>query len=135
MNLARRPGLDHQPGLRAQAAANQVLMNGGGGQKRGNRHSILVNQPIRDDHDVKAALDSIGSACAQCRDTRLNTLSTPARWVSDIELKAAELVAGVNLDVTHLCHRVFVEHWLRNFQPQRRVDIVDVKQIGLGTYE
>jgi hypothetical protein len=46
-----------------------------------------------------------------------------------------ELAAGARFDAAQARHVVEVQHRLRHFQPHRRVDGVDVQQVGLGADE
>jgi hypothetical protein len=48
---------------------------------------------------------------------------------------AAELALGVALDVAQLGHVGKVEHGLAHLEAHRRVDLVDVQQVGLGADE
>ena len=56
----------------------------------------------------------------------------PGQRVSDVQGVALELALRVRLDVAQLLHVQRVQHWLGHFQPHRRVDLVDVQQVGLG---
>src|SRR3546814_6991950 len=53
----------------------------------------------------------------------------------EVQLEAAELVGSDVRDIANLRHRGAVQHGLRDFQPQRRVDVVDVQQIRFGADE
>src|SRR5690606_26326226 len=72
---------------------------------------------------------------AQGGQAGLDALRTPAHRVGDVELDAAKLVAGDLPDVAYLCHGRKIQQGLGDFQTQRRIDVVDVQQIGLGTNE
>ena len=59
----------------------------------------------------------------------------PGQRIGDVDGVAAELSLGVALDIAQLAHVVKVEHRLAHLQAHRRVDLVDVKQVGLGADE
>lgn len=61
--------------------------------------------------------------------------SAPGGRIGDVQLIAAELLARDLLDVADLRHGGEVQHRLRHFQAQRRVDVVDVQQVRLGADE
>src|SRR5690606_42012530 len=71
----------------------------------------------------------------QRRHAGFDTFGAPGNRVGDVEFVAAELLAGNLLDVANLRHRGEIQHGLRDFQAQRRVDVVDVQQVGLGPDE
>src|SRR5690554_5360141 len=96
---------------------------------------FAVDIAVSDQQDVVAAAYRVGGVRAQGRNTGLDAVRTPGDGIGNVELEAAELVGGDLGDVANLRHRREVEHWLGHFQAQRRVDVVDVQQIGFGAYE
>jgi hypothetical protein len=90
---------------------------------------------VADDQDVLAALDGIHGLGAQRGQLGLHTFMAPGQRVGDVERDAAELAVGVRLDVAQLGHVGKVQHGCAHFQPHRRVDLVDVQQVGLGADE
>jgi hypothetical protein len=135
VHFARGAGFHHQTGGGAQAFAHQVLVNGRQGQQRGNRHLGGADGAVADDQDVLAALDRVHRFGAQRGQLGLHTLLAPEQRVGDVERDAAELAVGVPLDVAQLGHVGEVQDRLAHFQPHRRVDLVDVEQVGLGADE
>ena len=132
VHFAGSAGFHHQTGGGAQALQHQVLVDGGQGQQRGYRNLLCVHRTVADDG---AALDGIHSLSAQRRQFRFHALMAPGQWISDVQRVRTELAVGVALDVAQLGHVGKVEHRLRHFQAHRRVDLVDVQQVGLGTYK
>ena len=51
MHLAGLAGFDDQPGLRAGAFADQVMMHGGGGEQAGDRRLVAIDAAIGEDQD------------------------------------------------------------------------------------
>ena len=135
VHLARRAGLDHQAGGRAQALAHQVLVHRRQRQQRGDRDVVAIHAAVGDDEDVVAALDRVHRLGAQRRELGLDAFVAPGERVGDVELVALELAVGVALDLAQARHVVEVEDRLRHFQPHRRVDRVDVEQVRLRADE
>ena len=65
VDVARLARLDHQPGAQARAAADQVVVNGRHGQKRGRRHPLGAQVAVGQDQDVGAVVDVPGRLLAQ----------------------------------------------------------------------
>ena len=59
----------------------------------------------------------------------------PGQRVGDVDGVAAELALGMALNLAQLAHVFKVEHRLAHLQAHRRVDLVDVEQVGLGADE
>ena len=131
VHLACRAGLHHQPGAGAQAAVDQVLVHCRGGQQRRDRHALAAGVAVRHDQDVVALADRVDGLGTQRGQPRLDALLAPRRRIGDVQFEAAELAVGVAPDLADLGHVGHIEHRLRHFQPQRRIDVVDVQQVGL----
>ena len=65
MHLARIAGLDDEPDRGAQADADQVMMDAGGGEQRRNRHAVRADHAVGQDDDVVAAMDGRLGAVAE----------------------------------------------------------------------
>ncbi len=131
MHLAHRAGLDDEARRGAQALGDQVLVHRARGEQRRNRHVLGVERAVGDDQDVEARLHRVHRLRAQRREARLDAFLAPRERVADVEFEGAELVRRVVLDRTHLRHVLEVEHGLAHLEAHRRVDVVDVEQVGL----
>ena len=65
MDLARLPGLDHQAGLQAVAEANQVVMDRGYGEQRGDRRAAGPDAAVGEDHYLRAGHDRVVGLVAE----------------------------------------------------------------------
>ena len=135
MHLARRAGLDHQPGGRAQALAHQVLVHRGKRQHRRQGDVLAVDLAVADDEDVVAAPDRVDALGAHRGELGLDAFGAPGERIGDVELVALELGRGATLDLAQPRHVGEVEDRLRDLEPHRRVDGVDVEQVGLRADE
>jgi hypothetical protein len=73
------------------------------------------------------------ASSAQRSQTGFDAFLAPGHRVADVEFERAELAAGVFLDVTQLLHVGEGQHRLRNFQTDRRVDVVETfSRFGFG---
>src|SRR5690606_3413715 len=135
MYFACGAGFDDQAGASPQPFTDKVQVNGRCSQQGRNRHTFGVSLVVADNQDVVAAKYGIGRVGTQGRKTGFDTLRAPGYGIGDVQLDAAELVAGDLLDIADLGHGCKVQNRLTDFEAQRRIDIVDVKQIGLGTNE
>mmetsp|Transcript_20954 Transcript_20954/g.80705 ORF Transcript_20954/g.80705 Transcript_20954/m.80705 type:complete len:801 (-) Transcript_20954:283-2685(-) len=135
VHLARGARLDDQAGRRAQPLAHQVVVHRGQGQQRWDRDAVLAHVAVRDDQDVVAGLDRVHGGGAQRSQLRLDTFAPPGARVGDVQLLGLELAVRGPLDATQPRHVVEVEDGLADLQPHRRVDRVDVQQVGLGADE
>ncbi|MNU94222.1 hypothetical protein D3C71_841800 [compost metagenome] len=135
VDFARRAGFHDEARVGAQAGADQVLVNGGGGQQRGDGHALAVDQAVGHDQDVVAALHRIHGARAQRGHAGFDALGAPGGGVRDVQFEAAEFLARHLFDVADLRHGGEVQHRLGDFQAQRRIDVVDVQQVRLGADE
>ena len=59
----------------------------------------------------------------------------PVQGIGDVQRVAAELALRVFFNVAQLGHIGKVENRLTDLEPHRRIDLIDVEQIGLGTDE
>ena len=135
MHLARRARLDHQASLGAQAFADQVLVDRGSREQRRNRDAVAVELAVAEYQHIKAAVHGIDRARAERGDAGFDAVRAPGHRVGDVELVAAELVVRRQRDAADEGHFRAVEHRLRDFEAQRRVDVIDVEQVGLGADE
>ena len=135
MHLACRARLDHQAGVGAQPTGNQVLVHGRQGQQRRNGHVIAVHGPVGDDEDVVAVAHRVHGIGTQGGQPRLDAVTPPGHRVAARQLQAAELAVGEARDVAQPRHLRRPQDGLVDFQPQWRVDVVDVQQVGLGADE
>ncbi len=131
--LARRAGLDHQARRGAQPLHHQMLVNGRQRQQRRNSHLRGTDAPVADDQNVGAAANLIDRLRAQRGQLGLDTRAAPVQRVGDVDGGALELSVRVFFNVAQLGHGGKIQHRLAHFQAHRRVDLVDVQQIGLGT--
>ena len=135
MDLARRAGLDHQARGRPQAFAHEVLVHGRKRQHGRQGDVLAVDRAVAQDQDVVAAADRVDALGAERCELRLDRLGAPGKRIRDVELVALELGAGVRRDRTQAGHVGAVEDRLRDLEPHRRIDGVDVEQVGLRTDE
>ena len=56
MHFARFAGFEHQAHARAQAFADQIVMQAGDRQQRGNRRELAVHAAVAEDEDVDLLL-------------------------------------------------------------------------------
>jgi len=131
MDLACRAGLHHQAGGGAQPRRNQVLVHRAGSQQRRDRDVPGVDPAVRQHQDVVATAHRIDRLRAERGQACFDALLAPRKRVADVDLEALELARGKALDVADLVHVLEVEHGLAHFQTHRRVDVVDVEQVGL----
>ena len=116
------------------ACADQVLVHGRGRQQRGDGHALAVDQAVGHDQGCcRFAPRPRRARTARPRGPRCPR--GPGGRIGDVQLIAAELLARDLLDVADLRHGGEVQHRLRHFQAQRRVDVVDVQQVRLGADE
>ena len=135
VHFARGAGFHHQAGGGAQTFAHQVLVDGRQREQRGNGDLRGADRTVADDQDVLAALDRVHRARRTATPAWLPHPRGPRRRVGDVQRVAAELALRDRVDVAQLGHVGEVQHRLAHFQPHRRVDLVDVEQVGLGADE
>ena len=135
VHLARRAGLDDEAGGRAQALANEMLVHGRERERRRQRDVLAAHAPVADDQDVVAAPDRVDAFRAHRGELGLDAFGAPGERIRDVDLVALELGAGVRRDRAQPRHVGEVEDRLRDLEPHRRVDGVDVEQVGLGADE
>ena len=128
--LAGAAGFHHQPGGGAQPFAHQVVVDGRQRQQRRNGDALSAHAPVGQDQDVAARLDGLHRQRAQRGQPRLDAVGPPGRGVGDVDLAAAQLAAGVLLNLAQPRHGPGIEHRLAHLQAQRRVHGVDVQQVG-----
>ena len=93
---------------------------------------ITIDVAVRDDQHVVACPYSLNGAGAQCRHARFNPILSPCHWIGDVQLEATKLVRRDVGNATDLSHVLLIQHGLGDFKAQRRVDVVDIEQVGLG---
>ena len=125
--------INHKTHVSAHAFTDQVLMQRAHRKQHRNCHTVAAHGTVRDDEDVKAHLDGVDSLRADAGKACLDTGLTPGSRIGDVKRLAAELTVGVVGDIVELGHIAFRENGLRNLDTARRIDVVDVKQIGLGS--
>ena len=135
MHLARGSGFDNQARRRTHSFNDQVLVHRARRQQRRDRDMFGVERAVGHDQDVVAGAHGVHRLRTERRQARFHTLHAPGERVADVELEAAELVRRVIPDRADLRHVLEVEHRLADFQAHRRIDVVDVEQIGLRTDE
>ncbi len=135
VHLAHRARFHDQAGFGAQAGADQVQVNGRRGQQRGNGDPLGVDLAVGDNQNVVAAMHRIGRVRTERGNTGFDAVRAPGRGVGNVQFEAAELVRRNRFDITDLRHSGQIQHRLGHFQAQRRVDVVDVQQIGFGSNE
>ena len=142
VDLAGGSGFHHQAGGGAQALAHQMLVDGGQRQQRRHGHAVGADGAVADDQDVVltlhrivAGLDGIDGFGAQRGQLGFHPFRAPSHGIGDVQRVAAELALGLVGNGTQARHVVKVQDRLAHFQAQRRVDLVDVQQVGLGTDE
>ena len=59
MDLARFTGFEHQAGAEAGSASHQVMVDGGHGQQRGDRHPAGSGPAVGEDQDVETTVDRL----------------------------------------------------------------------------
>ena len=133
VHLAGGTGFDHQTCCSAQTFTHQMLVNGRQGQQRRDSDLGRADAAVADDQDVVAALDGVNRLGAQGSQLGFHTFMAPGQGIGDVEGVATELALGVVLDVAHLGHVGKVQHRLAHLQAHRRVHLVDVQQVGLGS--
>ena len=82
--------------------------------------------------DSRDGIDCLG---AQRSEFGLHAFAAPGQRVGDVQGVAAKFALGVALYVAQLGHVGEVEHRLGDFQAHRRIDLVNVEQIGFGADE
>ena len=135
VNLFGRTGFHHQACGCPQAFAHQMLVDGGQGEQSGYRHLCGTHSLVADDQDVASPFDRIHGGCAKRGQLGLDPFLTPTQGVGDVQGDAFELAMGVVLNVAQLLHVCHVQNRLRDLESHRRVDLIDVQQIGLGSNE
>jgi hypothetical protein len=98
-------------------------------------HLRRAHRAVADDQDVLAALDRVHRLGIERRQLGFHALVAPVQRIGDVQRVAAEFAVRVALDVAQLRHVGEVEDRLAHFEPHRRVDLVDVEQVGLGADE
>ena len=131
MHFARRAGFDDEAGRGAQALVDQVLVDRGQREQRRNRELVAMEPAVRDDQDRVARAHRVLGLRREAREARFDRFLAPGERIGDVELEGPELAVGVALDVADRLHLVEIEHRLRDFEPQRRVHLVDAEQVRL----
>ncbi len=133
VHLARRPGLDDEPGGRAHPQLDQVLVHGGGREQRGNRQAVGADLAVGQDQDVLPLRDRVDRVRRQARERGLHAVRAPCRRVADVELLGVERAAREELDVPELLHVLGGEDRLLDLEPHRRLGdaglVVDREQV------
>ena len=129
MDLARRAGFHDQARRRAQALLHQMLVDGRGGEQRGNRQQRGRYAAIGQDDDVVALPDRVLGMRGEARERGFHAVGAPRGRIADVELDRAERAAGKKLDVPDLLHVVRRQDRLLHLEPHRRLGHVDAEQI------
>ena len=104
-------------------------------QQRGDRHLVGVDGAVAQDQDVVAPLDGVDRLGTQRSQLGFDAFAGPGQRVGHVEHVAAELALRVRGNIAQLGHIGKVQHRLADFKTQRRVDLIDVEQIGFGADE
>ena len=131
VNLACAAGFHNDAGAGAQPLAHQMLVDGTKRQQSGDRHLAFAQSRVADNQDVLTASDGVHRLGAQRGELGFDTLVAPSNWIGDVQCVAAKLSLGMAVDFAQLRHVGDAKHRLRHFETHRRVDLVDVKQVGL----
>ena len=59
----------------------------------------------------------------------------PVQWVGDVQGVTAKLALRMFFNVAQFGHVGKIQDRLTDLEPHRRIDLVDVEQVGLGTDE
>ena len=131
MHLTGRAGLDDEAGAGAQALLDQVLVDRRRRQQRRDRDMLGIDLAVGNDQDIGARAYRVFGIRSQRSQTRLDSVLAPGNGVADIEFEGAELVRRVFADVAQLFHVGEGQDRLRDFEADRRVDVVRVQQVRL----
>ena len=129
MHFARFAGFHHQPGLHAQALADQVVMNGCGGQRRGNRDAVRRGGAVRQNENVVVGQHGIGGVVADAQDGIGQAVSAFGGRPGAVNGGGAEGAVHQLADGADLLHIGIGQHRLRNFQPLVRTGIA-AQEVG-----
>ena len=135
VHFARASSLDYQACRGTQPFAHQVLVHRAQRQQRRDRQLRRADGPVADDEDVLAAPYGVHRLRTQGRQFGFHTFVAPRQRVGDVERITTELAVRVPVDIVQLRHVGKTQDRLRDFKPHRRVDLVDVEQVGLGPDE
>ena len=135
MDLTGTAGLDNETRACAQTLIDQVLMDCAGREQRRNRHPIGRHRTIRQDQDVEARTHGVLGLRGERRNPRLDPLGPPGGRIADVEYRGLELGPRKSMNLTDLGNFLRVKNWLCDLQTNRRIDVIQIQQIGLGSNE
>ena len=112
-----------------------MLVNGRRRQQCRDGDIAGIDLAIRNDQNVMTRTHGVNCLRAQGSKTRLNALLAPGAGVTNIQLIRSEFAARVIADVAQPRDVLVVKDGLRHFETHRRVDVVGVQEIRLGSNE
>ncbi len=117
MHFARFAGLDYDSGFRAQALADQVMVDGGGGQQGRHRHALDRGVAIRENQNIVAVENRIGGLVADPLDGALETVDALAHRPRRVDRMGAERAVHQARDRTDFFQIGVGQDRLRDFEP------------------
>ena len=123
MHLARFAGLDHEPGLHAQALADQMMMDGGDREQRRNGNALGRNRAVGQDQDVVVGEHRVGGFAADAVDGFFQPLGAFGRGPGAVERRGAEGAVQQFRNRADLFEIRIGQHGLGDFQPLVRARV------------
>ena len=129
MDLARVAGLDDEADGGAQALADQVMVDAGGGEQRGDRHPVRADHAVGQDDDVDAAAHGLLGRGAERVERRRHAFGAVADRIGDVERLRLERVVVHVADGADLLEVLVGEDRLAHFEPLALARAVEVEQV------
>ena len=128
VDLARFAGLDHEADRRAQALADQVMVDRGGREQRRDRNAVRPHHPVGQDDDVVAAVDGGFRALAQTGQRPAHACGAALHGVGDVERLGVEGVLEV-ADAADLFQVLVGQDRLADFETLVARRALEVEQV------
>ena len=132
MHLERRPGLDHDAGVGAQTAADQVMVHGRGRQQGRDGDVVGIDRAVGQDQDVVVIAHGLLGRLAKGLKRRRHTRLALGRRIGDAQRTGPEALAVV-LDVADPLEVLVGQHRLVHLQPHVLPAGIQAEQVRAGT--
>ena len=129
VHLAGFTRFDNNANAGAQSLADQVVVYGGSGKQSGDRHSILADQPVRQDDDVEAFLDGALGPFAERVERRLHAFGATVGGEGRVQRLGLEVIVGDVANGADLFQVLVAQDRLAHFKAAQLALIVQVEDV------